>query len=45
MDSDYNCSCCGGELLYLGRLGGLYWYRCRDCGMEFSSTRERDACQ
>lgn len=29
-----DCPVCGGPAPYLGRLGRLAWYRCRDCGME-----------
>lgn len=30
------CQCCGGDLMKLGRLGRLFWFRCRSCGMQFS---------
>jgi tRNA(Ile2) C34 agmatinyltransferase TiaS len=30
------CKVCGGVLEILGKLGRLTWYRCRNCGMEFS---------
>lgn len=28
------CACCGGELTYLGALGNLVWFRCRNCGAD-----------
>ncbi len=31
------CSMCGGDLAYLGTLGSMEHYRCRNCGMEFST--------
>jgi len=31
---------CNGDVVYLGRLGKLYWYRCRYCWAEFSSEVE-----
>ncbi len=33
-----NCKVCGGPLTFLGSLGKLGWFRCRDCGMEFWGT-------
>ncbi len=33
------CPACGGEGLPLGILGRLAWFRCRDCGTEFSLTQ------
>ncbi len=30
------CRLCGGLLMFLGRLGLLKHYRCRDCGMQSS---------
>jgi len=30
-----NCKLCGGPLLFLGKLGTMKWFRCRNCGMEF----------
>lgn len=35
-----NCSICGGFLELLGKLGKLYWFRCRNCGMEFSKDEK-----
>lgn len=37
--SPQRCSWCGGDLVVLGRLGTLWWFRCRDCGAEI---RHRD---
>jgi hypothetical protein len=34
------CRLCGGLLCLLGQLGLLAWFRCRDCGMQFSKTRK-----
>ena len=34
------CQVCGGELMELGGLGSLIWYRCRNCGMECSKKVE-----
>jgi hypothetical protein len=31
------CALCGGPLGVMGMLGGLVWWLCRDCGMQFSS--------
>ncbi len=30
------CPLCPGQGSLLGRLGRLRWFRCRDCGMDFS---------
>lgn len=30
------CQMCGGSLVLLGALGAVNWYRCRNCGMQFS---------
>jgi hypothetical protein len=30
------CEVCDGEGLFLGNLGNLAHYRCRDCGIQFS---------
>ena len=32
--------CLGRELHLLGVLGRRYWYRCRDCGWDFSQRLE-----
>ena len=29
-----NCTACGGQLVSLGVLGNLHWFRCRDCGID-----------
>ena len=34
----YPCGTCGGELVYLGTLGNREHYRCRNCGMDVSTT-------
>ena len=28
------CETCGGPLVYLGDLGSLMWFKCRNCGLE-----------
>ena len=33
-----DCSVCSGDLKHIGNLGGICWFRCRDCGMEFHSA-------
>ncbi len=30
------CPVCSGETIFLGQLGNLEWYRCRNCGLEFN---------
>lgn len=30
------CPMCRGSGLFMGTLGTKDWYRCRNCGMEFS---------
>ncbi len=35
------CPMCGWEASVLGTLGSLRYYRCRDCGAEFSRTIRR----
>jgi DNA-directed RNA polymerase subunit M/transcription elongation factor TFIIS len=30
------CHSCGGVLIFLGQLGNLFWFRCRQCGLEQS---------
>jgi len=32
------CPACGGPGVPLGRLGRLIWWRCRDCGIDFSTA-------
>jgi uncharacterized C2H2 Zn-finger protein len=29
------CPCCGGPGQFLGALGSLTWFRCRNCGIDF----------
>lgn len=36
------CSLCGGALYFLGKLGPLAWFRCENCGMEFSKSKRRN---
>lgn len=31
-----HCPLCAGDGVLLGTLGRLRWFRCRDCGMDFS---------
>ena len=31
---EHACSLCGGPLFYLGPMGRLDWYRCRQCGAD-----------
>jgi hypothetical protein len=35
------CDVCGGPLNFMGTLGNLEWYRCRNCGMEIQSQAPR----
>ena len=35
------CPCCTGTPTILGQLGRATWYRCRDCGAQWS-TFERE---
>ena len=35
------CQLCGGLLAFLGQLGLLRWFRCINCGMEFSRRGKR----
>jgi tRNA(Ile2) C34 agmatinyltransferase TiaS len=38
MSYDYvHCPMCGGPGGSLGSLGSLAWFRCRNCGADFSS--------
>lgn len=34
------CALCGGALRFLGALGELLHYRCRNCGGEFSRAAD-----
>jgi ribosomal protein L37AE/L43A len=33
-----HCPFCGGVGVFMGELGSLEWWRCRACGMEFSTV-------
>jgi hypothetical protein len=35
------CGVCGGDAHYMGSLGPLDWYRCRNCGMEQNRRSRR----
>jgi hypothetical protein len=35
-----SCPVCTGDLMSIGQLGNLEWYRCRQCGMELSQKVE-----
>ncbi len=35
------CPVCGGELVHMGNLGPLAYYRCRQCGMETSRPHRK----
>lgn len=37
-----NCDFCGGDLMYLGRLGFMDWLRCESCGMDASHSSRGD---
>jgi hypothetical protein len=41
MDDDC-CGICGGTLGYLGTLGSVDWYQCRQCGNEVMVTEATD---
>jgi len=32
------CKHCYGELFFLGQLGNLHWFRCRNCGADQCSV-------
>ena len=36
-DEPMDCPQCGGPAMSMGSLGSRAWFRCRDCGWEFSS--------
>jgi len=36
-DEDMDCPVCHGQGVLLGKMGNLTHYRCRQCGMQFSS--------
>ncbi len=35
-----HCPVCGGEGFVLGALWRRFWWRCRDCGIDFSTKVE-----
>lgn len=37
------CPICNGNGVPLGQLGKLFWFRCRQCGMEFSINQSIDS--
>ena len=37
------CPMCDGEPVAMGQLGQLYWYRCRDCGAQYSEPAHAPA--
>ena len=37
-----DCQMCHGQGVFMGTLGKLDWYCCRDCGMEFNMERQVD---
>ncbi len=39
---DTQCPQCGGEGRLLGELGIATWYRCRNCGWEWSMAKPLD---
>jgi hypothetical protein len=39
---EHDCQMCGGAGVFLGWLGLSAWFRCRQCGMEFSLEVERE---
>lgn len=36
------CDACDGPADYLGRLGRLDWWRCRDCGLILNAPADDD---
>lgn len=43
----FECELCGGMLVFLGQLGMVEHFRCRDCGMMYSvdaSSELADDC-
>lgn len=39
---ELSCSACGGPLIFMGQLGNRAHFRCRNCGMQHSSTVRRN---
>ena len=40
--NDFECEFCGGPPTIIGRLGLRTWFRCRNCGMDYSTTEDID---
>ena len=38
IEGERMCEICGGDLVPMGCLGNMHYYRCRNCGMQHSST-------
>ncbi len=38
-----NCSVCGGDKAFLGKLGNVNYYRCQNCGMQ--SMKKIETCK
>ena len=36
------CSICNGDKVFMGKLGNLNHYRCRNCGKEYSVNVKND---
>ena len=41
MEDEVFCPVCSGPAILLGVLGGLMWWRCRNCGAQFSTPVEK----
>lgn len=41
-ESDVTCYACDGPGVYIGSLGDLMYFRCRNCGAEYSITVDYD---
>jgi transcription elongation factor Elf1 len=41
MSEAFACPCCGGPYTILGKLGRLWWVRCRNCGIEVKLSAEQ----
>lgn len=42
-EGSVQCGLCSGQGQHLGDLGARSWYRCRNCGMEFSQPRSDES--
>ena len=41
--NEATCPCCDSDAaVFIGTLGSLDWFRCRDCGDDFSAARNDD---